>query len=99
MADQISDSILDAILEQDPVARVACEPMVTTGLAIVAGEITTDAYVEIPTIVRDTIKGTRYDRDAVGLDGHTFGGMAYSDPPSPDIPQGVDAAPASRTTT
>src|SRR5690606_40007290 len=57
MADQISDAIPAAILEQDPMARVACETMVTTGLAIVAGEITTSAYVEIPTIVRETIKG------------------------------------------
>src|SRR5690606_11922013 len=57
MADQISDAILDAIFTQDPMARVACETMVTTGLAIVAGEITTSAYVEIPVIVRETIKG------------------------------------------
>ena len=59
MADQISDSILDAILTQDPTARVACETLVTTGLAMVAGEITTTAYVEIPSIVRDTIKRSR----------------------------------------
>ena len=61
MADQISDSILDAILAEDPMARVACETMVTTGLAIVAGEITTTAYVEIPKIVRETINGIGYD--------------------------------------
>jgi len=97
MADQISDSILDAILEQDPVARVACETMVTTGLAIVAGEITTDAYVEIPTIVRDTIKGIGYDREAVGFDGHTCGVMTSIDPQSPDIAQGVDTAYEKRT--
>src|SRR5690606_1526359 len=60
MADQISDSILDAILAEDPFTRVACETMVTTGLAIVAGEITTEAYVEIPIIVRETIKGIGY---------------------------------------
>jgi S-adenosylmethionine synthetase len=92
MADQISDSILDAILAQDPVARVACETMVTTGLAIVAGEITTDAYVEIPTIVRDTIKGIGYDRESVGFDGNTCGVMTSIDPQSPDIAQGVDTA-------
>jgi S-adenosylmethionine synthetase len=97
MADQISDSILDAILEQDPVARVACETMVTTGLAIVAGEITTDAYVEIPNIVRDTIKGIGYDREAVGFDGHTCGVMTSIDPQSPDIAQGVDTAYEKRT--
>ncbi|HKH06946.1 MAG TPA: methionine adenosyltransferase [Acidimicrobiales bacterium] len=92
MADQISDSILDAILAQDPTARVACETMVTTGLAIVAGEITTNAYVEIPNIVRDTIKGIGYDRESVGFDGHTCGVMTSIDPQSPDIAQGVDAA-------
>jgi S-adenosylmethionine synthetase len=97
MADQISDSILDAILEQDSVARVACETMVTTGLAIVAGEITTDAYVEIPNIVRDTIKGIGYDREAVGFDGHTCGVMTSIDPQSPDIAQGVDTAYEKRT--
>jgi S-adenosylmethionine synthetase len=97
MADQISDSILDAILEQDPMARVACETMVTTGLAIVAGEITTDAYVEIPNIVRDTIKGIGYDREAVGFDGHTCGVMTSIDPQSPDIAQGVDTAYEKRT--
>ena len=92
MADQISDSILDEILGQDPHARVACETMVTTGLAIVAGEITTDAYVEIPTIVRDTIKGIGYDRESVGFDGNTCGVMTSIDPQSPDIAQGVDTA-------
>jgi S-adenosylmethionine synthetase len=97
MADQISDSILDAILTQDPVARVACETMVTTGLAIVAGEITTDAYVEIPNIVRETIKGIGYDREAVGFDGHTCGVMTSIDPQSPDIAQGVDTAYERRT--
>jgi S-adenosylmethionine synthetase len=97
MADQISDSILDAILAQDPHARVACETMVTTGLAIVAGEITTDAYVEIPNIVRDTIKGIGYDRESVGFDGNTCGVMTSIDPQSPDIAQGVDTAYEKRT--
>ncbi|CAN5659628.1 methionine adenosyltransferase [soil metagenome] len=97
MADQISDSILDAILDQDPNARVACETMVTTGLAIVAGEITTDAYVEIPKIVRETIKGIGYDRESFGFDGNTCGVMTSIDPQSPDIAQGVDTAYETRT--
>jgi S-adenosylmethionine synthetase len=92
MADQISDSILDAILTEDPMARVACETMVTTGLAIVAGEITTNAYVEIPNIVRETIKGIGYDRENMGFDGHTCGVITSIDPQSPDIAQGVDTA-------
>jgi S-adenosylmethionine synthetase len=98
MADQISDSILDAILAQDDAARVACETMVTTGLAIVAGEITTSAYVEIPSIVRETIKGIGYDRESVGFDGNTCGVMTSIDPQSPDIAQGVDTAFEKRTT-
>ena len=73
-------------------ARVACETMVTTGLAIVAGEITTSAYVEIPSIVRDTIKGIGYDRESVGFDGNTCGVLTSIDPQSPDIAQGVDTA-------
>jgi S-adenosylmethionine synthetase len=97
MADQISDAILDAIIGQDPTARVACETMVTTGLAIVAGEITTTAYVEIPTIVRETIKGIGYDRESFGFDGHTCGVMTSIDPQSPDIAQGVDKAYEGRT--
>jgi S-adenosylmethionine synthetase len=97
MADQISDSILDAILTQDPTARVACETMVTTGLAIGAGEITTSAYVEIPSIVRDTIKGIGYDRESVGFDGNTCGVVTSIDPQSPDIAQGVDTAYEKRT--
>ncbi len=97
MADQISDSILDAILAQDPAARVACETMVTTGLAMVAGEITTSAYVEIPSIVRDTIKGIGYDRESVGFDGNTCGVVTSIDPQSPDIAQGVDTAFEKRT--
>ena len=97
MADQISDSILDAILAEDPMARVACETMVTTGLAIVAGEITTEAYVEIPNIVRETIKGIGYDRESVGFDGNTCGVMTSIDPQSPDIAQGVDTAYETRT--
>jgi S-adenosylmethionine synthetase len=90
MADQISDSILDAMLEQDPTSRVACETLVTTGLAIVAGEITTNAYVDIPGIVRRTICEIGYDRESFGYDGHTCGVMVSIDEQSPDIAQGVD---------
>jgi S-adenosylmethionine synthetase len=99
MADQISDSILDAILAEDPTARVACETMVTTGLAIVAGEITTKGYVEIPTIVRRTITGIGYDRESFGFDGNTCGVMTSIDPQSPDIAQGVDTAYETRSGT
>ena len=99
MADQISDAILDAIIAVDPMARVACETMVTTGLAIVAGEISTSEYVEIPSIVRETIKGIGYDREAVGFDGHTCGVMVSIDEQSPDIAQGVDVAYETRTGT
>ena len=97
MADQISDSILDAILANDPMARVACETMVTTGLAIVSGEITTTAYVEIPDIVRRTIKEIGYDRESMGFDGNTCGVMTSIDPQSPDIAQGVDKAYETRS--
>ncbi len=90
MADQISDSILDAIFEQDTSARVACETMVTTGLCIVAGEITTSAYVDIPSIARQTICDIGYDRESFGYDGHTCGVMVAIDEQSPDIAQGVD---------
>ena len=90
MADQISDGVLDAILAEDPAARVACETLVTTGLCIVAGEITTTAYVDIPTIARETIKGIGYDRESFGYDGNTCGVMVALDEQSPDIAQGVD---------
>ncbi|CAN5510382.1 MAG: methionine adenosyltransferase [Iamia sp.] len=97
MADQISDSILDAILAEDPMARVACETLVTTGLALVAGEITTSAYVEIPKIVRDTILRIGYDNADYGIDGKTCGVITTIDPQSPDIAQGVDTAFETRT--
>lgn len=91
MADQISDSILDAFLEQDPMARVACETLVTTGLAMVVGEITTSGdYVDIPSIVRDTINNIGYDRESFGFDGNTCGVMVAIDEQSADIAQGVD---------
>ncbi len=92
MADQISDSILDAILAEDPDARVACETMVTTGLCVVAGEISTSAYVEIPKIARDTINGIGYDNALYGFDGNTCGVMVTLDEQSPDIAQGVDTS-------
>ena len=99
MADQISDAVLDAILEADPIGRVACETMVTTGLAIVAGEITTSEYVEIPKIVRETIVGIGYDRESFGFDGNTCGVMTSIDPQSPNIAQGVDTAYETRAGT
>ena len=91
MSDQISDAILDAFLEQDPLARVACETLVTTGLAMVAGEITTSGdYVDIPSIVRKTINRIGYDRESFGFDGNTCGVMVAIDEQSADIAQGVD---------
>lgn len=92
MADQVSDSVLDAILAEDPNARVACETLLTTGLCVVSGEITTDAYVDIPRIARDTINGIGYDNAAFGFDGHTCGVMVALDAQSPDIAQGVDVS-------
>jgi S-adenosylmethionine synthetase len=92
MADQVSDAILDAILEEDPMGRVACETLLTTGLCVVAGEITTKAYIEIPSLVRDVICGIGYDRSAYGFDGHTCGVTVSIDAQSPDIAQGVDTA-------
>ncbi|MFZ5815819.1 MAG: methionine adenosyltransferase [Bacillota bacterium] len=92
MADQISDAVLDALLALDPKARVACETMLTTGLVVVAGEITTDAYVDIPNLVRDVVRDIGYTRAKYGFDGTTCGVMTAIDPQSPDIAQGVDVA-------
>ena len=97
MADQISDAILDAILAEDPTGRVACETLLTTGLAVVAGEITTGAYVDIPKIARRTICGIGYDRESYGFDGHTCGVIVSIDEQSSNIAQGVDAALERRT--
>ena len=97
ICDQISDAILDAMLEQDPRARVAVETMVTTGLVHVAGEVTTEAYVEIPRIVRDTIVGIGYDSSTKGFDGATCGVSISIGSQSPDIAQGVDTAYENRT--
>jgi S-adenosylmethionine synthetase len=90
IADQISDSILDAILAQDPLARVACETLVTTGLAIVAGEITTKCYVDFQRVVRDTIKDVGYTRAKYGFDSETCAVLSTIHGQSPDIAQGVD---------
>jgi len=94
VCDQISDAILDAIYEKDPNGRVACEAMVTTGLAIVAGEITTACYVEIPKIVRKTIKDIGYTSAAYGFDYHTCGVITSVQEQSPDIALGVDTGGA-----
>lgn len=92
MADQISDAVLDAILTEDPDGRVACETMVTTGLCVIAGEISTTAYVEIPRIARETINGIGYDNALFGFDGNTCGVIVSIDEQSPDIAQGVDSS-------
>jgi S-adenosylmethionine synthetase len=92
MADQISDSVLDALLAQDPMSRVACETLLTTGLVVVAGEITTTGYVEIPKLVRDVVTDIGYTSSDVGFDGRTCGVTVSIGSQSPDIAQGVDAA-------
>jgi S-adenosylmethionine synthetase len=89
VADQISDAILDAIIAEDPKARVACETLVTTGMAMIAGEITTSAYVDMPDIVRQTIKEIGYDDSSMGFDYETCAVMTSIDRQSPDISQGV----------
>ena len=89
VADQISDAILDAIIAQDPVSRVACETLVTTGMAMIAGEITTSAYVDMPEIVRQTIKEIGYDDSSIGFDYETCAVLTTIDRQSPDISQGV----------
>src|SRR5215472_12158327 len=90
MADQISDSVLDAVLTDDPEGRVACETLITTGLVVVAGEITTDIYVDIPRLVRDRIREIGYTRAKFGFDADTCGVIVAIDEQSPDIAQGVD---------
>jgi S-adenosylmethionine synthetase len=90
VADQISDAILDAILAKDPLARVACETAITTGLVIVLGEITTDCYVDIPRIIRQTVREVGYTRAKYGFDAETCGVITTIDEQSPDIAQGVD---------
>ncbi len=92
IADQISDAILDAALERDPMSRVACETLVTTGLVVVAGEITTETYVDIPTLVRQKVSEIGYTRAKFGFDAETCGVIVSIDPQSADIAQGVDKA-------
>ena len=97
VCDQISDSILDAILSKDPQARVAVETAVTTGLVLVTGEITTDCYVEVPQIVRQTIKEIGYTRAKYGFDGDTCGVIVSIDEQSPDIAMGVNRSYEAKT--
>ena len=94
IADQISDNILDEILKLDKKARVACETMVTTGMAVIAGEITTEAYVEFPEVVRDTIKDIGYNNSSMGFDWETCAVISSIDKQSPDIAMGVNTGGA-----
>jgi S-adenosylmethionine synthetase len=94
VADQISDGVLDALIAQDPMSRVACETLVTTGLALVAGEITTEAYVHVPDVVRDTLRRIGYDNASYGIDWETCSVVTSIDRQSPDIAQGVDTGGA-----
>jgi S-adenosylmethionine synthetase len=89
MCDQISDSVLDAMLEQDPQSRVACETLTTTGLIVVAGEITTRAMVDLPSLVRAVVQDIGYTDSAMGFDAATCGVMVAIGKQSPDISQGV----------
>ena len=97
MADQVSDAVLDAILTEDPHGRVACETLLTTGLCVVAGEITTSAYVDIPKIAREVIKGIGYDNALYGFDGNTCGVIVSIDEQSSDIAMGVDSSEETRS--
>src|ERR671913_1506927 len=92
IADQISDAILDAAISDDPESRIACETLVTTGLVIVAGEMTTETYVDIPNLVREKVARIGYTRAKFGFDAETCGVITSIDPQSPDIAQGVDKA-------
>ena len=92
IADQVSDAILDEILKDDPNARVACETTVTTGMALISGEISTTTYVDIPKVVRETIKDIGYTRAKYGYDSQTMAVLTAIDEQSPDIAQGVDKA-------
>src|SRR6266513_1877228 len=92
IADQISDAVLDAALTNDVNSRVACETLITTGLVVVAGEMTTEHYIDIRQLVRETIKGIGYTRAKYGFDAETCGIIVAIDEQSPDIAQGVDPA-------
>ena len=94
IADQISDAVLDKVLESDPMGRVACETLVTTGLAFVAGEITTNAYVDVPNLVRSVLKDIGYTKSEYGIDHQTCSVVSAIDPQSPDIAMGVDTGGA-----
>lgn len=94
IADQISDALLDAFLTQDPDSRVAVETLMTTGMALVAGEVTTESFVDIPGVVRGTLLSIGYSRSEFGIDGHTCGVLTTLDQQSPDIGQGVDTGGA-----
>jgi S-adenosylmethionine synthetase len=97
IADQISDGVLDAVMAEDPTGRVACETLVNTGLVVVSGEITTETYVDIPKLVRETIRRIGYDRPEYGFDHKSCAVVTAIDEQSPDIAQGVDNAYESRT--
>src|SRR5436190_21779591 len=97
VCDQISDGVLDAVMADDPVGRVACECLVNTGLVVVAGEISTETYVDIPRIVRETLHRIGYDRAKYGFDADTCAVVTAIDEQSPDIAQGVDTAYEART--
>ena len=97
MADQISDGVLDAVMAEDPAGRVACETLVNTGLVVVSGEISTETYVDVPKIVRETVDKIGYNDAAYGFDCHTCAVITAIDEQSPDIAQGVDTAFEART--
>src|SRR3954462_1669804 len=90
IADQISDAVLDAVLTGDPTGRVACETLITTGLIVVAGEISTSCYVDIPRLARQVVRDIGYTRAKYGFDADTCGVVVALDEQSPDIAQGVD---------
>src|SRR5436305_9580522 len=92
IVDQVSDAVLDAVMLGDPGGRVACETLITTGLVVVGGEITTEIYVDISNIVRETVRRIGYTDSEVGFDANTCGVVVAIDPQSPDIAQGVDAS-------
>jgi S-adenosylmethionine synthetase len=92
IADQISDTVLDAVLRDDPEGRVACETLITTGLVVVAGEITTEIYVDVANLVRETVRGIGYTHTSHGFDANTCGVVVAIDPQSPDIALGVDSS-------
>src|SRR3954447_2105003 len=92
VADQVSDAVLDAVLSDDRNGRVACETLVTTGLVIVAGEMTTETYVDVANLARDTIRAIGYTDSEFGFDANTCGVVVAIDPQSPDIAQGVDSS-------